>query len=78
MSNVRSNRHKGDFPVKLTDILEQNAERRMEIESVRGESVTADSWTIGDELLRANIGQEGKGGYSVYISLKYITKVTVI
>ena len=69
--------HKGDFPVKLTDILEQNAERRMDVESVHGVQVSADNWTVGDELLRANIGQEGKGGYSVYISLKHITKVTV-
>lgn len=68
---------KGEIAMKLTEILEQNAEIRMDVETVHGETVSANSWTIGEEVLRAEIGEEGPGGYSVYISLNHITTVKV-
>jgi len=63
--------------MKLTDILEQNAENQMDVESVHGEKVSAENWTLGEEVLQAHIGEEGSGGYSVYISLNHITTVKV-
>ena len=63
--------------MRLTEILEQNLENRMDVDSVLGETVSANSWTIGEEVLQANIGEKGSGGYSVYISLNHITTVKV-
>ena len=59
--------------MKLTDILEQNADRSMDVEMVSGVTVTAGSWTVGDELLEAHKQQ----GYSVYICLDKIVSFKV-
>jgi hypothetical protein len=59
--------------MKLTDILEQNANRSMDVEMVNGVSVTAGSWTVGDELLEAHKQQ----GYTVYICLDKIVSFKV-
>jgi hypothetical protein len=59
--------------MKLTDILEQNADKSMDVELVNGVSVTAGSWTVGDELLEAHKQQ----GYSVYICLDKIVSFKV-
>lgn len=59
--------------MKLTDILEQNADRSMDVELVNGVSVTASSWTVGDELLEAHKQQ----GYTVYICLDKIVSIKV-
>jgi hypothetical protein len=59
--------------MKLTDILEQNADKSMDVEMVNGVSVTAGSWTVGDELLEAHKQQ----GYSVYICLDKIVSFKV-
>jgi hypothetical protein len=57
----------------LTDILEQNADKSMDVELVNGVSVTAGSWTVGDELLEAHKQQ----GYSIYICLDKIVSFKV-
>ena len=59
--------------MKLTDILEQNADRSMDVEMVNGVSITAGSWTVGDEVLEAHKQQ----GYSVYICLDKIVSFKV-
>jgi hypothetical protein len=59
--------------MKLTDILEQNADRSMDVEMVSGVTVTASSWTVGDELLEAHKQQ----GYTVYICLDKIVSFKV-
>jgi hypothetical protein len=59
--------------MKLTDILEQNADKSMDVELVNGVSVTAGSWTVGDELLEAHKQQ----GYSIYICLDKIVSFKV-
>jgi len=59
--------------MKLTDILEQNADKSMDVEMVNGVSVTAGSWTVGDELLEAHKQQ----GYTVYICLDKIVSFKV-
>jgi len=59
--------------MKLTDILEQNADRSMDVELVNGVSVTASSWTVGDELLEAHKQQ----GYTIYICLDKIVSIKV-
>ncbi len=59
--------------MKLTDILEQNADRSMDVELVNGVSVTASSWTVGDELLEAHKQQ----GYTIYICLNKIVSIKV-
>jgi hypothetical protein len=59
--------------MKLNDILEQNADRSMDVEMVNGVTVTAGSWTVGDELLEAHKQQ----GYSVYICLDKIVSFKV-
>jgi hypothetical protein len=59
--------------MKLTDILEQNADKSMDVELVNGVSVTAGSWAVGDELLEAHKQQ----GYSIYICLDKIVSFKV-
>lgn len=59
--------------MKLTDILELNANRSMDVELVNGSTVTAGSWTVGDEL----IGAHKQKGYTVYISLDKIVSIKV-
>jgi hypothetical protein len=59
--------------MKLTDILEHNADKSMDVELVNGVSVTAGSWTVGGELLEAHKQQ----GYSIYICLDKIVSFKV-
>lgn len=63
--------------MKLVDVLTDNAANRMDIEPVSGETVSADSWTIGDELVEAHIGDKQEGGYSIYINLNHIVSFRV-
>jgi hypothetical protein len=59
--------------MKLTNILEQNADRSMDVEMVNGVTVTASSWIVGDELLEARKQQ----GYTIYICLDKIVSIKV-
>jgi hypothetical protein len=59
--------------MKLTDILEQNADRSMDVEMVNGVTVTAGRWAVGEELLEAHKQQ----GYTVYICLDKIVSFKV-
>jgi hypothetical protein len=59
--------------MKLAEILEQNSDRSMDIELVNGVSVTAGSWTVGDEVLEAHKQQ----GYTVFICLDKIVSFKV-
>lgn len=59
--------------MKLTEILQQNANHSMDVELVSGETVTASTWTVGDELLEAHKQQ----GFSVYICLDKIVSFKV-
>ena len=57
--------------MKLTEVLERNANHSMDIELVNGQNVTATSWSVGDEVLEAHKQQ----GYSIYICLDKIVSV---
>jgi len=59
--------------MKLTNILEHNADRSMDVEMVNGVTVTASSWIVGDELLEARKQQ----GYTIYICLDKIVSIKV-
>jgi hypothetical protein len=59
--------------MKLTNILEQNADRSMDVEMVNGVTVTASSWIVGDELLEARKQQ----GFTIYICLDKIVSIKV-
>ena len=60
--------------MKLTDVLQQNADNSMDVETVNGQTVTASSWTVGDELLEARKEQ----GFSIYICLDKIVSFKVM
>ena len=60
--------------MKLVDVLKQNADKSMDVALVNGETVTAGSWTIRDELLEAHKQQ----GFSVYICLDKIVSFKVV
>jgi len=57
--------------MKLTEVLERNADNSMDIELVNGQNITATSWTVGDQVLEAHKQQ----GYSIYICLDKIVSV---
>jgi hypothetical protein len=59
--------------MKLANVLEQNANRSMDIELVNGSTVTAGSWTVGDEL----VGAHKQKGYTIYICLDKIVSIKV-
>lgn len=60
--------------MKLKEILERNADNSMDVRLVNGETITATSWTVGDDLLEAHKQQ----GFSIYIRMDKIAffKVT--
>lgn len=59
--------------MKLTDVLERNANKAIEVQTVNSETVTASSWRIGEDVLEARKQQ----GFSVYIPLDKIVFVKV-
>lgn len=59
--------------MKLTEVLEQNANKSMDVELVNGNTVTASSWTVGDDFVEANKQQ----GFSIYICLDKIVSIKV-
>jgi hypothetical protein len=59
--------------MKLTEVLAQNANKSMDVELVNGNTVTASSWTVGEELVEANKQQ----GFSIYIRLDKIVSFKV-
>ena len=60
--------------MKLIEVLEQNADKSMDVETVNGQTVTASSWTVGDALLEARKEQ----GFSIYICLDKIVSFKVM
>ena len=60
--------------MKLADVLEHNADKSMDVETLSGQTVTASSWTVGDELLEARKEQ----GFSIYICLDKIVSFKVM
>lgn len=63
--------------MKLQAILEDHADANMDVRTVDGGLVSANSWTIGDEVVEGHIGKKGAGGYSVYVVLEQIVSVKV-
>jgi hypothetical protein len=59
--------------MNLMHVLKQNEDKSMDVALVNGETVTAGSWTVSDELLEAHKQQ----GFSVYICLDKIVSFKV-
>jgi len=59
--------------MKLIEVLEQNANKSMDVELVNGNTVTASSWTVGDDFVEANKQQ----GFSICVSLDKIVSIKV-
>jgi hypothetical protein len=57
--------------MKLREVLERNANNSMDVELCNGQSVTATSWTVGDEVLEAHKQQ----GFSIYVCLDKIVSL---
>lgn len=59
--------------MKLIDVLKQNVNKSMDVQLVSGVTITAGSWSVGDELLEAHKQQ----GYLIYISMDKIVSLKV-
>lgn len=59
--------------MKLAEILEQNATKAMEVQTVNRETITASAWMVGEDVLVANKQQ----GIAIYISLDKIVSCKI-